>query len=686
MGVNMGLSIENSEKLVEEEICQRSIYDAIDRMKNFVFEAGAGSGKTYSLKQSIMHVLESNSRTLSSRNQKILCITYTNAAARELNSRIGNTDLVITSTIHDAMWDLIRNQQRALHKVHRHKITQEIIAKENEFKSKEDGKYYAWFVSQKVLKVRNKFLSYILDKDFVDRYYENKRSRNIKSFKGEIDALGYTFHRNQKKFEETFEYALKISKLIKAKNKLDTDANIKIKYDSMNNRDALHRMRFSHDTLLDYTLAISNSYPVMLDIIMDKYPYIFIDEFQDTSPSIIQLLNKASLRSKNRNRDICIGYFGDTVQGIYEKGIGNKLNIYHKDLVKIKKTHNRRSFKEVISVFDKLRNDELSQVSIYDDCTGGSFDYYTSKLNADTKTSNLIHSFLAEVKGKLSLTSDDKLCCLVLKNETIAELSGFEELYRRLGSLFKFNERAMLIINKDINKLDSFVRQLYNALALLSQKDIRSCPLTRLVPRNYKNITLKSASEHIKELRSIKCDSSSKLSDTLNDLFANQPLYTDILKYKLDETFSICKGSYSLDSFIEKSALELSASTFKEIDTVTDIINSVLDIKVEEFINWYNYVNSSVDQNDIFTTCHNSKGLEYDNVVIFLQDNFHNKTDYMSAFFDDPNNEDYISRRNLLYVSLSRAIRNLVVCFLYQDQEPSKSSVDFLGEAKTWCS
>ena len=41
----MGLTIENSEKLIKETHCQESIHKEIDLMNDFVFEAGAGSGK-----------------------------------------------------------------------------------------------------------------------------------------------------------------------------------------------------------------------------------------------------------------------------------------------------------------------------------------------------------------------------------------------------------------------------------------------------------------------------------------------------------------------------------------------------------------------------------------------------------------------------------------------------------------
>ncbi len=54
----------------------------------------------------------------------------------------------------------------------------------------------------------------------------------------------------------------------------------KVEYNARYNQDRLYRMRISHDTLLEYSKKMVVQYPGLQQIIIDKYPYIFIDEYQ----------------------------------------------------------------------------------------------------------------------------------------------------------------------------------------------------------------------------------------------------------------------------------------------------------------------------------------------------------------------------------------------------------------------
>ena len=88
----------------------------------------------------------------------------------------------------------------------------------------------------------------------------------------------------------------------------------KVVYDARYNNDALHKMRISHDTLLKYARKIVLDYDILKQIIIDKYPYIFVDEYQDTNPYVIDILSSLVEYSKKLNHPFCVGYFGDSVQ------------------------------------------------------------------------------------------------------------------------------------------------------------------------------------------------------------------------------------------------------------------------------------------------------------------------------------------------------------------------------------
>lgn len=80
---------------------QRQINKCLDNFDSFCFDAGAGAGKTHALQKSIEHILKTRGENLKLSNQKILCITYTNAAKNEILDRLGKNTSVVVSTIHE---------------------------------------------------------------------------------------------------------------------------------------------------------------------------------------------------------------------------------------------------------------------------------------------------------------------------------------------------------------------------------------------------------------------------------------------------------------------------------------------------------------------------------------------------------------------------------------------------------
>ena len=90
---------------LEKEVIQ--IFELIDDNRNFLLSGGAGSGKTYSLVSVINEIYNRNPIA------KIACITYTNAAVHEIENRVLNKKIRI-STIHDFLWDNISPFQNEL--------------------------------------------------------------------------------------------------------------------------------------------------------------------------------------------------------------------------------------------------------------------------------------------------------------------------------------------------------------------------------------------------------------------------------------------------------------------------------------------------------------------------------------------------------------------------------------------
>lgn len=81
-----------AEKASEEAL--KNLRYCIDNNLCFRLEAGAGAGKTYSLIESIKHLISTQANSLLIKNQRIACITYTNVAKTEIKDRTDNHPVI----------------------------------------------------------------------------------------------------------------------------------------------------------------------------------------------------------------------------------------------------------------------------------------------------------------------------------------------------------------------------------------------------------------------------------------------------------------------------------------------------------------------------------------------------------------------------------------------------------------
>ena len=133
--------------ILEPEV--QEIFQSIDNGRNFLLSGGAGSGKTYSLVSVIRQVIAENPTA------KVACMTYTNAAVKEIEERVNHKNLNV-STIHDFLWDNIKHFQKELKEaiislannenVSRITIDEANQIPENYFDTLEDGIQYKEFV------------------------------------------------------------------------------------------------------------------------------------------------------------------------------------------------------------------------------------------------------------------------------------------------------------------------------------------------------------------------------------------------------------------------------------------------------------------------------------------------------------------------------------------------------------
>lgn len=111
----------------------------------------------------------------------------------------------------------------------------------------------------------------------------------------------------------------------------------------------------SHNEVLSIAKKLFDTKPKLSKIVEGIYSYIFIDEYQDTDKNVVEMF----LKNLN-NEKVVIGFFGDSMQAIYDRGIGD-LNDYNLD--RIEKKKNWRNPNAVIKVGNNLRIDKMQQES-----------------------------------------------------------------------------------------------------------------------------------------------------------------------------------------------------------------------------------------------------------------------------------------------------------------------------------
>lgn len=93
-----------------------AIEKSVTDKKHFFMFAGAGSGKTRSLKNTLDFIAEKQGRDLSVQSKSVAVISYTNAACDEIMRRVGYNPLFAVSTIHSFLWELIKPFQKDIKK------------------------------------------------------------------------------------------------------------------------------------------------------------------------------------------------------------------------------------------------------------------------------------------------------------------------------------------------------------------------------------------------------------------------------------------------------------------------------------------------------------------------------------------------------------------------------------------
>lgn len=721
------------ENLSEEQQLQQRIFTAIDNFDSFIIQAGAGAGKTYTLIESIKYILHYKIDELDKHNQKIMCITYTNVAANEIRQRLGETQYVQVSTIHEMLWQQIKMYRRSeLTVLHLKKLKQELKKIESEIedqtdcvnlstlKTKENLELFSTFIEEKKEEFftldRNKikadkFRNQMMQSDLVER---------IPEFKEKIIKSVDTF----KKFFKLVSRQISFKKAIDKLESKNNDKKIQIDYDSLSNSDRLPAMKFSHDTLLEYSLALAEKYKLFQKKLIDQYPYIFIDEYQDTHESVIKLM--AGLQQYSKGQRWLVGYFGDSQQNIYDSGIGNQiLNIYQNisdnglgqvKLQEIVKPFNRRSEQQIIDLINKIRNDKLHQKSLDPDKTNGEVNFYyldTEGYSGDKSKDNLIIKQFIK-KFAQSLGDNEKIDCLLLLNRYVASMSGFEQIYSAIqkANFILWDEINTKLLARELDKLHPAVLRLYQLVTAYNNCINPHKTLYDLFGDTQSEVTFAVA---LKLAQLFRCKQPNNLHEfiqhidnVLNDLCVDQNNvvlseqeavrfwlkknfgfnFQNLFNRNKNKTQNIGFKNYmygllyeemygkneKLNSDMELTDEQADEETNKRHQAIEEILNIDLNIWQQ----WVAFINNEHNKQQTVTyhTYHGTKGEEYDNVAIIMEHNFgkNNKNKFKNYFaslslepeqtYKEEETRKLENSRNLFYTACSRARKKLWILYL----------------------
>jgi len=626
---------------LEQEVQQ--IFQSIDYGRNFLLSGGAGSGKTYSLVSVIRQVIAENPTA------KVACMTYTNAAVKEIEERVNHKNLNV-STIHDFFWDNIKHFQKEL---------------------------------------KEAIISLANNEDFI-RFSIDEANPIPENY---FDIL-----------PEGIQY----KEFVRLREGI-----------------------ISHDELLIVANCLFDKYHKLSSIVKDKYKFIFIDEYQDTSKAVVDIFLTHFKKSERKN---IIGFFGDAMQSIYDDGIGN-LDEYKGDgadtVNEVPKKQNRRNPQLVIDLANKLRTDGIIQEHSTDPNAPNMVNgvvkqgavlflhstdediYKVEKLleekygwdfnnSKETKELNLTHNLIAgkaKFRTLMDIYDDDPV--IGLKSEILEKIKynkknnkseieiGEDDTFDTVVDKFKLKNRQNEL-KKDLLLADPIKVALYNQLKDKPFSDVRKIYLNKdaliddkkqdEVDENKKGSKRDNLIRHLFKIQNnISLYQNKKFNEFLRATDYRSKLTNIAKKKELKENIEslVNVGDKTIEEVITDanergiSVIDDKLVAFKEKNEY--LYNRVKDVKFSEFQKLYEYLEGQTP----FSTQHKTKGAEFDNVLVILDNGGWNNYNFEKMFLGTASPSVMERTLKIFYVCCTRAKENLAVFFHNPDAA-------VIAKAKIW--
>ena len=527
--------------------------------KSFITFAGAGSGKTYSLKEALDFLQSEHSVDFGRQGKKIAVITFTNNAADEIENRIQQDQVFTVSTIHSFCWSAISGFNEDIRKWYLEKIPSDL----------------------KVIQEK-----------------ENKGRKGKAS-----DARRRTIARLSQKMEWLAEPRLFVY-----------DPN------SVNSSpDAL-----SHADVLKIFSNFLTTKPMMAEIIVNKYPFIFIDESQDTDKDIV---NAFFALQETKSDKVVTGLFGDTMQRIFGGGepmLGKtKLNGW----ITFDKEMNHRSTRRIVGLANKIRSeDDDRKQYARDKAADGYVRFFLLPhgVQDKEKVESEIREAMAKVTGDEDWinTESKDTAILLLEHKMAGRRLGFDDLWDKLSKSDKIRDRISEGTNTELNFFSNVVFPLADASLRERSAELMFILRENKSPLLETSILNANKDDPLKRARAAELAFRHVVS---NDTVSFREILAVLTEHNLlkipKKLQSYVATSDEGESESDKGEVEANQESDTQPEERSNSeITAWAEALESDFFQIRNYKNY-IEESSIFRTHQGVKGNEFERVMVIMDDN-----------------------------------------------------------------
>lgn len=569
-------------------------------LQSFFLFAGAGSGKTRSLVAALDHLRGTIGDSLRMRGRKVAVVTYTKAARDEIVRRTQFDSVIAVSTIHSFAWTLVEGFNHDI----------------------------------------REWLRVALNADILDL-----QEREVKGRAGTKASA-----------ERLAEIATKQRRLAR----LDTTRKFVYSPDSDNRgRDSLN-----HAEVLKLAGDFVQTKPALRQILRDGYPYILVDESQDTNRHIVEALFAFQAAHKG---EVVVGLFGDMMQRIYgdgQPGLGETLPA---DWAKPTKKLNFRCPRRVIELINKIREVTDKQAQI--PCSAAQEGHvrmfvFPSEGTDKAATEQAICAHMADITRDGDWLDADAIKVLILEHRMAALRMGFDDLLAALYPVTKFRTALLDGSLPLVNFFSSLILPLWDA----KDDQFETARIVRTASPLVSASVLREASDQFEQLGKTKT-----AVNALVDLLDGNPAATfgEVLQNVAEtELFAIPD---LLKIALAGAEVEATDEDEEEQTDRDKAIEAFLAAPFRQVRAYAKYVGGKAR----FDTHQGVKGLEFPRVMVIMDD--HEARGFMfkydKLFGGGAEDSQTASTRRLFYVTCSRAERSLALVAYAENPERVRSQL-----------